>query len=115
MGRYARAAVAADTVDAVLLDADTVPDVLTFLGTREHAWDPASGVLSVQTRQGAVLNIRLGSYVVRDGAGHVSHMPADAFAATFAPLDVAPAQPEPASPSAGEVSPGIDDEGGEAM
>ena len=105
MARYTRQNTAADTVDAVLLEADNVPDVLTFLGAGGHVWEPASGILSVQTRQGVVLNVRAGSFVVRDGAGHVTHMPAEAFTVAFKPAD-----DDADAPAPGEVAPGIDDE-----
>jgi hypothetical protein len=101
--RYVRQDTTANTVDAVLLTADSVPEVLTFLGAGGHSWEPASEILSVETWQGAVINIRAGEYVLRS-AGHVSHMPADAFEEAFKPLDAAPA------PAPGEVAPGIDDE-----
>ena len=106
-GRYVRTDTAASTADAILLTTDSLPDVLLFLGADGFAWEPAAGVLSVQTRRGTVLNIRTGSYVVRDAAGHVSHIPADAFAEAFKPAATdAPDEPAPAVPGPDTVTPG---------
>jgi len=86
-GRYVRTDVKDGPLEAMMLTADSVPDVLAFLGAAGHSWEPVSGILSVQLPQGAVLNIRAGSYVIRDEAGHVTHMPAEEFTETFKPAD----------------------------
>jgi len=89
-GRYVRTDVKDGPLEAMLLTADSVPDVLTFLGAAGHSWEPVSGILSVQTPQGAVLNIRSGEYVVRDDAGQVTHLPADEFTEAFTVADTDP-------------------------
>ena len=116
MARYTRIDGQGGTVEAACLDgSDTALDLL---GPGDHTYDPDAGVLSIMTRHGVVIPVPAGEFVLRDEAGHVSHMPADAFteafkpAATDEPDEPAPAVPGPDTITPGEVAVGIVDESG---
>ncbi len=89
MSRYARTDGQEGIADAVFLAAGKPDPVLEFLGPGGHAYDADAGVLRVETRRGVPLDVRDGSWLVRDEAGQLTHMPAEAFEAAFAPLDEA--------------------------
>jgi len=119
--RYVRTDGQAGTVEAVPLDGSGA--VLEFLRLDADAFNVEAGVLSIISRHGVVIPVRTGEYVVRDEAGHISHLPADAFAETFKPADADESDevtaevnslPGPDTITPGEVAVGIVDESGES-
>ena len=103
--RYVRTDGQGGTVEAVPLDGSGA--VLEFLRLDVDAFNIEAGVLSIMTRHGVTIPVRTGEYVIRDEAGHISHLPADAFTQAFKPAATdAPDEPAPAVPGPDTVTPG---------